>query len=80
MLSVAAAAAARHGRTSPAAGTTGPAQPGPAPGRHGFRIAARATSCYVTGSAPHELVTGELDRARQWGERLAAGLPHESRA
>ena len=48
--------------------------------RHGFRIAARATSFYVTGAAPHELVTGELDRARQWGERLAAGLPHESRA
>jgi hypothetical protein len=46
--------------------------------RRGFTIATRAVSFYVTGSAPSQLRPGELERARRWGEQLAA-LPHGTR-
>ncbi|MFC4529652.1 flavodoxin family protein [Sphaerisporangium dianthi] len=39
--------------------------------RLGVRFASPATSFYVMGS-PGPLMVGEPDRARQWGERLAA--------
>ena len=39
--------------------------------RLGFRVAAPAQSFYVTGT-PGPLLEGERDRARQWGETLAA--------
>jgi hypothetical protein len=39
--------------------------------RLGFATAAPAHSFYVTGT-PGPLLEGESDRARQWGEALAA--------
>ncbi|UBU08769.1 flavodoxin family protein [Nonomuraea gerenzanensis] len=42
--------------------------------RLGVRAAAPAQSFYVTGTEG-PLVAGELERARQWGESLAASFP-----
>jgi hypothetical protein len=41
--------------------------------RLGFRVIAPSTSFYVEGTAG-PLLTGEAERARQWGEELAVGL------
>jgi flavodoxin len=43
----------------------------------GFDVAARAESFYVSGT-PGPLVDGELTRARQWGEQLAASIPERA--
>ncbi|GAA3560420.1 flavodoxin family protein [Nonomuraea rosea] len=42
--------------------------------RLGIRAVAPAASFYVTGTKG-PLVDGELDRAKRWGERLAASFP-----
>lgn len=42
--------------------------------RLGIKVAAPAESFYVTGSQG-PLVDGEVERARRWGERLAASFP-----